>query len=377
MRAGIAVVGGGMVGAWVASELARRADPLHAPVVLFEAGHLEDVAPAWALLIAPDALDGALRPALADGARALAQFETLVGRGIGFGRPGWLRLGAGEPGGQDLSKPAFAFGLEAAAIEGAAWAPDAGLFDPQRLHAEVLGLGRTRGLVTRASTCVEALIRDAGGHVVGLETSRGRVDAEKVLVVDAAAAERLVPELAPPLESSDRAEIRLGSPLFEGAHALLGTARGSTHDLLDLAADPESLDAFFGAGEALEFPHPCFSVEGLDVWPDALTGELVVAACADSLPADPRPRLAELASVFRELGAPTPPRLIRISTTASGRPLLGELGGGLFAALGLGLHEAQLAAGLAPGLVALMHGEPVAAFDPAAFALEVIRRGRS
>ena len=377
MRAGIAIVGGGMVGAWVASELARRADPLRAPVVLFEAGPLEDCAPARVPLVGGSAEDGPLRPALVDGARAIEQFETLVGRGIGFGRPGWLLLGVGASDGGDLSAPAYSLGMDESALEGALWLPDAGTFDPVRLHAEVLGLGRTRGMVTRQGVRVEALVRDASGRIIGLETSRGSVEVEAVLIADPAAASRLAPGLGFIFETSERPEVRLRSPLFAGPHAPLGSLRGSSHELFEVAADPESLDAFFGAGEALEFPHPALSTADLDVMPDALMGELVVAAAGAIDLAGLRGRLAQLASVFGELGEPSLERRVVLTMTPSRRPVLADLGGGLFVGLALGLHEAQLAAGLAPGLVALLHGEPVAAFDPAAFAPGPTRRERS
>jgi len=363
------------MGAWVAAEAARRADPLRAPVVLLEAGGLEAVAPAMATVTPGREEDGPLRPALIDGARVLEQFEVNVGRGIGFGRPGWVQLDGSAPG-HDMKAPAFALGLEESDLATASWNREAGLFDPARLHTEVLSLGRTRGLVTRPGTHVEQ-IRSEGGQTIGLETDRGRFDAEIVLITDPEVAHRLLPELASRLRTKDRFELRFKSNLFETSMSPVGTIRGSAQELYDMGTDPESLDAFFGGGESLEYPHPAVSTDHLDIFPDALSSELVVGSWEPSNITKLRTELAAIALVFRDLGAEGKSRRISITSESSGVPLVGEVAPGLFVALGLGLRAAQLAAGLAPGVVALMHKEPVAAFDPGLLAPGATRRGQS
>jgi len=364
------------MGVWAAAELARRADPLHAPVVLLEAASFEARLPASTTLLPGLVEDGPLRPALVDGARAVSQFELHTGRGIGFGRPGLLRLGSGSSTAEELRTPAFRLGLDAATLGRADWHPEAGLFDPARLQAEVLGLGRTHGLVTRPGVTALALSRTKD-RIDGVETDRGPIAAERILITDPEVAARLLPESKLGVESCERHELRFASRLFEAPGAALGTIQGSTQELFDVGPNPEALEAFFGADEPLEYPHPALVSEDLEVLPDALACELVVVPRQGLWSPELRTKLARLAPVFTALGEPVSERRVRICCGPAGLPLVGELEPGLFVALGLGLREAQLAAGFAPGLAALMRGEPVAAFDPEALAPRATRRARS
>lgn len=364
------------MGVWAAGELSRRADSLHAPVVLLEPGSFEKRAPATALVVSGKPSDGALRPALIDGARALEQFEVSVGRAIGFGRPGVLSLGAGTSSEGELRLPAHALGLDAKGLLPAEWQPLAASFDSSRLHTEVLSLGRTRGLVTRPGVAAESLVFE-GGRLVGLETSRGRFKTDTVLISDPVVAARLLPEENFALEFHDRYELRLPSALFETSQQPYGVLRGSVQDFFKAGSQSKPMDVLWGSEEALEYPHPALFSGPLGVFPDALSCELIVTT--DQLPdlVKLRKHLADLAPVFQKLGEVSSTRQIPIVTRREGNPVIGQIEEGLFVAFGLGVREAQLAAGLAPGLAALMHGEPVAAFDVDAFAPQPTHRERS
>jgi glycine/D-amino acid oxidase-like deaminating enzyme len=402
MRAGIVVIGGNIMGAMAANELARRADPLRDPVVLLEAGALEERAPATATIVEGgfDPSDP-VRPALIDGARHLLQFEANVGRGIGLGWPGLVELGdAPDPNEETAWQDPKALyqiarELQLDSVERGRWSPKRALFQAERLHAEVLGLGRTRGVVTRPGTTVQAVRLTADG--VEIDTLRGDVTytwhARQVLFTDAAECARFLPALAANLERTTHTEAAFHSPRFATGAVPLGTIQGSVqnlHEIASTATHPDPFHAFFSGDEELEYPHPAIEIEGMRVYPNPIDGEVLASMPHGAPDVD---ALAQLSPLFREL-TPTRTRTLEVVATSDGVPLVGSvplahlqaslidvqvdatdadpaqldarsanLDARVYVAIGLGYRAAQIAAGLAPGVVNLMHAEAVVAFD--------------
>lgn len=377
------------MGAFAAAELARRADPLRAPVVLLEAGDFEAAAPASMVLLSGVPKDGGLRPALIDGERVIAKFETVIGRGIGFGRPGlfdWSADGDCSPQAglaseadcqKSVNSAAYALGLDASLLKEALCFPNAGALHAPRLHEEVLALARTRGAITRPQVKVTGLVCDpVTGQVQGVETDGGSYSASQVLICDLESANRLAANCTKGLSEFVRQEFSFPSKDFEAGTQPLGELRGSVKDLfeanLDVATD-DPFRTFFGGDEVLEYPYPCLHHDEFETIPNALDGCLIAASRQDRLANDGqalRERLAEFASTFAGLEPVANERCVRYMANADGLPVVGPVPGqaGVFVALGLGLRAAQVAAGLAPGIAAQMRGDAIAAFDAALFA---------
>jgi len=376
MHAGIVIVGGNILGASVAAELARRADPLRDPVAILEEAALEERGPATATIV--EEPGGAMRAAFVDGARALLQFEARTGRGIGLGRPGLIDLRTDED-----HAEAIAEALEVESVDGGTLDRRRALCDVQRLHAEVLALGRTRGVITRPGTCVERI--EVDGDRVLLHTLKGEDDvtweADRVVITDPGAVRRFFPALAEHLRLERRVEVAFESPRFASGFASgfvsgfvsVGTVRGSVGDLHDVfesmaagapAADP--LTEFFAAGEQLDYPHPVIRGEGFDVYPNPLDRQVIVASPGSAY--DPAV-LARFSPLFAELQPVAEPRHVRLARPSDDIPVIGPApgyaNGRVFVAAGLDRRAAQLASGLAPGVAAHLFDETQAVYDPA------------
>lgn len=368
MHAGIVIIGGNILGASVAAELARRADPLRDPVAILEEAALEERGPATATIV--EEPGGAMRAAFVDGARALLQFEARTGRGIGLGRPGLIDLRTDAD-----HADAIAAALEVESVDGGTLDRRRALCDVQRLHAEVLALGRTRGVITRPGTRVERIELD--GERVLLHTVKGADDvtweADRVVITDPGAVRRFFPALAEQLRLERRVEMAFESPRFASGFVSVGTVRGSVGDLHDVVesmaaeapiADP--LTEFFSAGEQLDYPHPVIRGEGFDVYPNPLDRQVIVASPGSAY--DPG-ALARFSPLFAELQPVAEPRHVRLARPSDDIPVIGpapgHADGRVFVAAGLGRRAAQLASGLAPGVAAHLFGEPQAVYDPA------------
>ena len=126
------------------------------------------------------------------------------------------------------------------------------------------------------------------------------------------------------------------------------------------------------------------------VYPNPIDGEVLASMPHGAPDVD---ALAQLSPLFREL-TPTRTRTLEVVATSDGVPLVGSvplahlqaslidvqvdatdadpaqldarsanLDARVYVAIGLGYRAAQIAAGLAPGVVNLMHAEAVVAFD--------------
>lgn len=366
------------MGAFAAAELARRADPLRAPVVVLEPGDFEAAAAASVPVVPGGVSDGALRPALVDGDGVISKFETVIGRGIGFGRPGlldWTASGDADSA-QSMRAAAHALGLDASLLIEANWQPRAGAIHASRLHDEVLALARTRGAITRAHVEVQSLKFDEStGQVCGVETSGGSYAATQVLICDFAAAKRLVPLAAAHISAATRLERHFPSPEFEVGAMPLGNLRGPVKDLFETNLDIASEDpfrTFFGGDEVLEYPFPSLRTDDFDVLPNPLDSNVVVVERkGTSTEASLRENLRALAPAFESLAPESGQRKVHLIESADGLPVVGPMPDhpGVFVAFGLGIRAAQIAAGLAPGIAAQMRGDAVAAFDTALLAV--------
>ena len=372
MRAGVAVVGGGPLGAWLALEAAGDGDPLRAPVVLLEAGDLAAAAGPLELVdpggdlgpVLDPGLDPRLAPLLRDGARALANIEPQTGRPVGHGRPGAVLVG--DTSSVERGEPVDAAWLERRGLappSPARVVPDLAVVDPVRTHAEVLALARTRGAITRPGTTALALSVE-GGRVVGLETDRGSVATERVVLCCPRSAGELLAGAGlpvPPLVLEPWREAAYPAPLVRAEAGLGDLPPGG---LAELTADPSALEAFFASGEPVEAPHPALldlATGGLAA-ANPLAGELVLLARGpDRAPEE----LLSWLPVHGDLG-PARPRAGVADRSADGLPWVGRQPdlAGLWLGLGLGRAAGVLAPALAPGLAADLEGRPVAAYDP-------------
>ncbi len=381
LHAGVAIIGGGPMGAWLALEATRGLDPLRAPAVLFDGGDLTGVAGPL-LAFDPDGrvthgLPADLSPLLRDGAAALANFEPQTGRPIGHCTAGLVLAG----GDSELGEPVDAAWLERRGLAAAGAArhlPAGAIVDPVRTHAEVLALARTRGAITRPGTSVRALVVE-DGRVVGLETDRGPCTADHVVLTSATAAAALLPELLLPLIDEPWIQQAHGSRLVRAEAGLpeTGTAALPPGGLTELHTDPMALEAFFATGEPLDAPHPALLwPDGRLVAPNPAAGTLVLVSpdgtpdgTPDETPGDTNPDAPSEARTHApghtDLDPPTTTRGSH-QRTPDGLPLVGPASphANLWLALGLSRAAPLLAPAIAPGLFAQLLGNPVAPFDP-------------
>ncbi|MDF1800330.1 MAG: FAD-dependent oxidoreductase [Planctomycetota bacterium] len=366
MRAGILIVGGGPMGAWLALEATRYADPLGAPVVLVDEG--DPAAAHGPLVVFGDGLHGdlseSLAPQLRDGAHALFNFEPQTGRPIGYCRTGAL-VSAGALPSDGLTEEQLreverqARGLVLEQPNQARYLANVALVDAVRCHLEVLALARTRGAITRPGTRVTAIRRD-GSRVVGVDTDRGTIDAQVVVLTSTRATRQLLPTYAADLREVPWCQASFPSPLIhaEGGGGLELPPGG----IAELSGNPAALDALFSAGGELESPHPAvLEATGALIAPNPIAGNLVLVDREDPTP------LAARAPLHGDLGQPT---ITRGTTHVApdGLPLVGEVEPDLFLAIALGPMAQVLAPGLAPGLAAGANRHPIAAYDPAKLA---------
>lgn len=405
MRAGVAIVGGGIVAAWTLVEASRRAHPLSGPALLLdEVGSPGRVPAACGL-----ASEAFVHPSLAGLARygiaVAANFETTMGRKIHFGRPGALVLGLADPGrvAQQLADQrilgakvldaagaeAVFRGIELGPGEEALWLESAAHLDPATYHTQLLELARTLGAITRFRSGAQSL-RLEGGRVTGLVTDTGPVETERVIVTSMAALERLL--AGPDLASNKACASFLGqlhgasskitsanqhfaSPLVMD-DAGLGVANPST--VADIFADPSRLESYFTPGEALTYSHPALVdlSAGALVTCSPAAGQLHVAGVSSilpelrggALPADPlgwmRSRLPFHGDTPRPHSDPTE---VSSGARTSGLPVAGRVPGveGLFLAIASGERAVELGPSLGEGIAQLAFGEPLVAFDGA------------
>lgn len=205
MRAGVAVVGGGVMGAAAALHLADRADPLAEPVVLLErAGALGAGSSGRSgAILRQHYADPEVARMARDSLAVYAGFEERTGRSVGFRRTGVLTLaGPRAPSWMERvrknAEMLVSIGVDTRVVDAAeirrlvpgirvddatiaAWEPGGGTVDPEETLEAFVGVARARGAVTRLSAEVRAFEVE-GDRVRALATAEGRVEVDAVVV---------------------------------------------------------------------------------------------------------------------------------------------------------------------------------------------------
>jgi glycine/D-amino acid oxidase-like deaminating enzyme len=204
MRAKVVVIGGGVMGASIAWQLALRLDPHEEPVVLLEKKELAAGSSGRSGAILRQQYSDRVLAAMArDSLRVYAGLERTTGRYIGFVRMGVLTIaGPGQRENQELLRRNTAMqrelGIEVELLDvegmqrvapglavraGAlgAWEPGGGGVDPLRSVEAFAALARENGAATRLGVRVDQIALESG-RVRGVETSDGFVEADAVVL---------------------------------------------------------------------------------------------------------------------------------------------------------------------------------------------------
>src|SRR5258706_4400540 len=204
MRAKVVVIGGGVMGASIAWQLALRLDPHEEPVVLLEKKELAAGSSGRSGAILRQQYSDRVLAAMArDSLRVYAGLERTTGRYIGFVRMGVLTIaGPGQRENQELLRRNTAMqrelGIEVELLDAegmqrvapglavrtgalGAWEPGGGGVDPLRSVEAFAALARENGAATRIGVRVETIALEQG-RVRGIETSDGFIEAEAVVL---------------------------------------------------------------------------------------------------------------------------------------------------------------------------------------------------
>ncbi|MBK7642560.1 MAG: FAD-binding oxidoreductase [Planctomycetes bacterium] len=204
MRAKVLVIGGGVMGAAIAWQLALRLDPHDEPVVLLEKQELAAGSSGRSGAILRQQYSDRVLAAMArDSLRVYTGFERATGRYIGFVRMGVLTLaGPVQREEQELLRRNVAMqqelGIEVELLDAegiqrvspgiavregtlAAFEPSGGGVDPLRCVEAFAALARENGAATRVGVRVESIAIE-NGRVRGVQTDDGFIEAEEVVV---------------------------------------------------------------------------------------------------------------------------------------------------------------------------------------------------
>jgi glycine/D-amino acid oxidase-like deaminating enzyme len=405
-RAGVVIVGGGVMGVSIALHLAARLDPLAEPVLLLERRELAagSSGRSGAILrqfYSSRELAGMARDAL----KVYADFARNTGRSVGFQRTGVLTL-AGPERREDVelvrsnaalmrdigidvelldaaAVTRLVPGIEAAPGTLAAWEPGAGQVDPVLAIQSFAAIAKSRGATLRVGCEVEAILIE-DGRVRGVRHGDEVVECERVVVAGGPWTRRLLAAtgIELPLRTV-RAEQHFVAMPESGVAGLrrepphvpeaeLGDRFGTLEAELPPAAHPVLLDlerVFYARCESRSGRTRVGAMsvaQDEDVDPDAFD-ETVSGAFAGWA----RERLERRMPVYRERADAG--ELVGLYTmTPDGQAVIGELAGarGLFVASGFSGHGFKLAPSIGEGVAQLVCGQPVSAFDPAFFAPE-------
>ena len=204
MKAKTLIVGGGVMGASIALYLAKRSDPLKAPVVLVDKGELgKGSSSRSGAILRTLYADRMVAQMARESMREYASFESRTGRSIGFRRTGVMTLATSEDEAvvermRAMHAMLVEMGVQAEWVEGAAirklvrdvqvsastigvWEPDGATLNALQTIEAFTALARTYGAVTRVGTALRQLIFE-DGRVVGAVTDEGEIRAEQVVV---------------------------------------------------------------------------------------------------------------------------------------------------------------------------------------------------
>lgn len=415
MQAKALIVGGGVMGASIALQLARRCHPYKQPVVLLEKGQMGGGSTGSSgALLRQHYEERAIASVARDSIREYAGFEAKTGRSVGFRRTGVLTIAGPEtPRMMERIRSNIAaqakIGIRTALLDAAgireripgievhdqaigAWEPGGGYVDPHLCLREFTALARTYGATTRTGVDIDGLLV-SGGRIHGVHTSQGEVRAEQVVIVAGAWSRRLLephgvllPVRVARVEQhflslpGDAAEVgkeaaipvvNLEDPLEEEAERLRHSEEplaGAEHPvLIDLEygyyARPEPL---------LRRTRICPIVYERDQIFDEPTQDQSIS---DARARDARERLCRRLPFYRDQ-APAGSQVSWFPLTPDGRAVMGAVPQieGLFVAAGFADHGFKLAPSVGEGMAQLMTGEALSAFDKDYFGLQRFNR---
>jgi sarcosine oxidase subunit beta len=400
------------MGTAIALCAARRLDPLADPVVLLERAELAAGSSGRSgAILRQFYADRELCAMARDSLREYAAFERKTGYSIGFRRSGVLALaGPHDPAARARVEANAATMrsvgvvvelLEAAEIRRrfpalsvadgslAAYEPDGGFVDPRRTVRAFAAVARFHGATVREGEPVQRLVRD-GGRIARVESARGAIEADTVVLAAGPWTRELLAELGIELPL----QVLVPQQIFvESLPAPVG-ARGEA----SFAADPEA--ERFGAPRepAQPIAHPVVLDLEHGVYsrcePDSARtriGELdYQRARAIDSPGDFREGVDDAfstwarAALARRIPAyaerPEVERQAAMYTvTPDTQAILGRVPGleNAFIATGFSGHGFKLAPSIGLGMTQLLLGDPVSAFDPAFFAPERFARPKA
>lgn len=204
VKAKTLIVGGGVMGASIALHLAKRTDPLQAPVVLVDKGELgRGSSSRSGAILRTLYADRMVAQMARESMREYASFESRTGRSIGYRRTGVMTLASTKN--PELLERVRAMhgtlvemGVQAEWVEGpeirrlvrdvrvaedtvGVWEREGATLNAVRTIEAMTALARTYGAVTRVGTALRS-IRVEDGRVVGATTDEGEITAEQVVV---------------------------------------------------------------------------------------------------------------------------------------------------------------------------------------------------
>jgi len=403
LKANILIVGGGAMGTCVALHTAKRSDPLRQPVVLIEKGHLGAGSSGRnAAIVHQGYSDRGMAGMARDALKVYGGMSTLTGRSVGYRNTGVLLLAGVDADhvaalerdvatqqeiginvrfvrGEELR--AIMPGIEVEDDAVGAWQPDGGFVDPARTISSFAALARAAGAATRIGVSGPTVIVE-DGRAVGVSTSDGVFSAPNVVLTTGPWTPSILAELGvelpvqvvrtqecfvrmpTPEETDEEDDDGLASSEFETrfvpdpldqmpvAHPVLVDYERGVHVRCEPGQARSRFGRLgFGPGDVVEHP-------------DAAMGELT-----DEQVADLRELGAARLPVYRDqelLGSHS----AWATLTPDGLPIVGQVKEieGLYVVAGLTGNDFHLAPSIGEGLAQMILGQPVSAFDPAAFA---------
>jgi sarcosine oxidase subunit beta len=403
VKAKILIVGGGGMGVSIALHAATRCDPLNEPVMLIEKSSLGAGSSGRSGAIVHAAYSDRVLAGMArDSLKQYTHITTHTGRSVGYRKTGVLFL----PGPGDEEKASYqadlkmqralgiianevnademrglVSGIEVADDAVGIWQPEGGFLDPGRTINTIAKLARARGATTRSGVA-EPHVIVKNGRVTGVETDKGFIEADHVVLATGAWTRVLLGELGVewPLQVLRTEEHFLEMPSVEANEDDdLDDAGGHETRFL-----PDPLESLPVAHPVLIDRGNCFYIRcdpqqgrsrvgriGFTNLPELDTplGRSEVATKEFSEWA--REAVVQRLPAYRDL-SDLGSNAAHISVTPDGRGIVGEVPSvkGLWIVTGFSGLDYTLAPSIGEGLVQMIEGRPVAAFKPEFFSPE-------
>jgi len=400
VKAKILIVGGGGMGVSIALHAATRCDPLNEPVILIEKSSLGAGSSGRSGAIVHAAYSDRVLAGMArDSLKQYTHITTHTGRSVGYRKTGVLFL----PGPGDEEKANYqadlemqralgiianevnademrglVSGIEVADDAVGIWQPEGGFLDPGRTINTIAKLARARGATTRSGVA-EPHVIVKNGCVTGVETDKGFIEADHVVLATGAWTRVLLGELGVewPLQVLRTEEHFLEMPSVEANEDDdLDDAGGHETRFL-----PDPLESLPVAHPVLIDRGNCFYIRcdpqqgrsrvgriGFKNLPELDTplGRSEVATKEFSEWA--REAVVQRLPAYRDL-SDLGSNAAHISVTPDGRGIVGEVPSvkGLWIVTGFSGLDYTLAPSIGEGLVQMIEGRPVAAFKPEFF----------